>query len=68
MFWRTRKTAEADFIESALSKQSSVIKPITPHHYDNVNSSFGDSSFDLQEGSDVTEFDTVPSELLDLFK
>lgn len=72
MFTRASKTfAESDFVNSALIEETPfvkrVAKPSTPAHR-SMHGSFVDSSADLREGSEVTEFDTVPAELLDLFK
>ena len=56
-----RKFAESDFVNSALLEQKNERSNIFRH-------SFADSSFELMQGVEITELDTIPAELLDLIK
>jgi hypothetical protein len=62
MFKRVQgATAESNFMDSNLFN-------VTPKKESHHSSGFVDSSLDLRDGAEVKEFDTIPAELLDLFR
>ena len=60
MMSNSRKFAESDFVNSALVEKKDERSTVFRH-------SFADSSFELMQGVEITELDTIPAELLDWF-